>query len=394
MLGPRGFARVSPWTQGLLIVVLGSFLLLLVPTADRIAQRGFTGWRALTPPAWFLGAYEMAAGGVIADLPRGVMSARDATNDATATALYHERRGQFPMMAGRAVVAIGLTFVVAAAAYWWNARRLPSLAAVPPPAFRRRWRLGERLANSLLVRHPAARAGYYFTLAAMWRSNTHRLTLACAAAVGFAMAVLALSGANAQHGAGPSTRLLAMQPLLYGALLVGFRHVIRVPAELRANWGFQLAWRGRERAFLAGARSAAMVALVLPALAVLLPLYVFVLGPQDALMHAVLGLAGAIVLLEAVMVNYHDKVPFTCTYVPTENMKALAPIYVIAFFIGAARFARMQNDALVSGNPTSALLTLAILFAIVRVWSLKRTPLPHVDFDEAPASYQRLGLDM
>lgn len=393
ILGPRWFARVSPWAQGMLIVIVGSCLLLLVPTADRIAQRGFDDWRAKTPPAWFLGAYEMAAGGVVADLPRGLMSPRQAKNDAIATDLYGERRGQFPTMTRRAGLAIGVTFFIAVAAYLWNARRLPSLASAPPPAFRRRWRLGERLVNGL-VRNPAARAGFYFTLAAMWRSNTHRLTLACAAAVGFAMAVLALSDANALQGAGPSTRLLAMQPLLYGALLVGFRHVIRVPAELRANWGFQLAWRGRERAFLAGVRYAAIVALVLPALAVLLPLFVFVLGPQRALMHAALGLAGAIVLLEALMVNYYDKVPFTCTYVPTENMKALAPIYAIAFFIGAARFARMEYDTLSSGSATTVLITLAILFAILRAWSLTRTRRPAVEFDEAPTSFQRLGLGL
>ena len=40
--------------------------------------------------------------------------------------------------------------------------RLPSLAPSPPPAFRRRWRIAERLANGLLVREPAARAGFYF----------------------------------------------------------------------------------------------------------------------------------------------------------------------------------------------------------------------------------------
>ncbi len=227
----------------------------------------------------------------------------------------------------------------------------------------------------------------------MWRSNTHRLTLACAAAAGFAMAVLALSGANATQGAGPSTRLLAMQPLLYGALLVGFRHVIRVPAELRANWGFQLAWRGRERAFLAGVKIAAVIALIIPALAVLLPLFVFVLGPPRALLHAALGLAGAIVLLEGLMLNY-DKVPFTCTYVPTENMKVLAPVYAIAFLVGASRFARMENDVLLTGNPLSALLTLAALFVILRVWSLKRGRRAEVEFNEAPSGFQRLGLDM
>jgi len=392
ILRPRWFARVSPWAQGLLIVVLGSALLLLVPAAGRIGERGFDGWRAMTPPAWFLGAYEMAGGDLLADLPRPEMKTRQARNDEITSTLYRERRGQFPKMARRAAVAIGLTLFVAAAAYLWNARRLPSLAPAPPPAFRRRWRLGERLANNVLVRDSAARAGFHFTLAAMWRSNTHRLTLACAAAAGLAMAVLALSNSPVQQGGVSSARFLSMQPLLYGALLVGFRHVIRVPAERRANWGFQLAWRGRERAFLTGVRYAAVVALVLPAIAVLLPLFVFVLGPKLALMHAALGLAGAIVLLEALMVNY-DKVPFTCSYVPSENMKALAPICAIAFLIGASRFAQMQNDALVSGSATSALLTLAVLFATLRVMSVKRARLAHVDFDEAPATYQRLGLN-
>jgi hypothetical protein len=201
---------------------------------------------------------------------------------------------------------------------------------------------------------------------------------------------VALSNANAQEGAGPSTRLLVMQPLVYGALLVGFRHVIRVPAELGANWGFQLAWRERTRAFVAGVRRAAIIGLVLPALAILLPLYIFVMGPQSALLHAGLGLAGAIVLIEALLVSY-DKVPFTCTYVPSENMKALAPIYAIAFMIGAVNFAGMQNRALQSGNPARVLIALAVAFAILRLMSIKRGRL-RVEFDEGPATYQQLGL--
>ena len=63
VLGWRWFTRVSPWAQGVLIVVLGASLLLLVPASDRIAQRGFDGWRAMSPPMWFIGAYEMTAGG-------------------------------------------------------------------------------------------------------------------------------------------------------------------------------------------------------------------------------------------------------------------------------------------------------------------------------------------
>jgi hypothetical protein len=205
------------------------------------------------------------------------------------------------------------------------------------------------------------------------------------------MAVVAVSSVDLQTGVA-SPRLLGIQPLLYGALLVGFRHVIRVPAELRANWGFQLAWRGQERAFIAGVKIAAIVALAVPALLAVLPLFLMVLGPQVALMHLGLGLAGAIVLLEALMVSY-EKVPFTCTYLPSESMKALAPIYGIAFLIGASIFARMQYGALQGSSGMKTLLTLAAAFAVLRVMSVTRARLPYVDFDEAPMTVQRLGLD-
>lgn len=391
VLGPRWFTRVSPWLQGALIVALGSCLLLLPPAAVRVGQRGFDGWRAMSPPMWFLGAYEVAVGGAIADLPRRAMTTRQARRDEAGSARYEVWRRELPVLARRAGTAFGFLFALAWIGYLWNAYRRPLLAQLPPPAFRRRWVTAHRLANATIVRDPAAQAGFYFALAVMWRSNTHRLTLACAAAAGFAMAVVALSNASVLQDGGASARLLAVQPLLYGALLVGFRHVIRVPAELRASWGFQLAWRNRDRAFVAGAKRAAIVALVVPALAIVLPLYVFVLGPMLATAHLAMGLAGAIVLLEALMVSY-DKVPFACTYLPSENMKALAPIYTGLFIAGASFFARFEHSALLGDGALSIAVTLAILFAGLRLASLRRARPSLVEFDEAPATYQRLGL--
>ncbi|MDP2321006.1 MAG: hypothetical protein Q8O42_16890 [Acidobacteriota bacterium] len=390
--GPRGFSLVSSWLQGALIVVLGSSLLLLPAAADRVAQRGFDGWRSLSPPLWFLGVYETLAGGVIADLPRSAtMTPRQQASDSINSALYDQRRDEFPTLARRAGTAAAVAFAFAAASYLWRARRQASLSPAPPARYRRPWRLGARLADLVLVRDSVARAGFYFALAAMWRSNIHRLTLACAAAAGFAMAILALSNAFPEEGGPFSARFLAVQPLLYGALLVGCRHVIRVPAELRANWGFQLAWSDRGPAFVRGVKCAALIALAVPALLVVLPLFIVVLGLERAVMQALLGLAGAIVLLELLLFDY-DKVPFTCTYLPSENMKALAPLYLLAFLYGASWFARLQQAALTSGWAPGVLAVLAVMFVALRVIGARRSERPPVDFDEVPTTYQRLDL--
>jgi hypothetical protein len=73
-------------------------------------------------------------------------------------------------------------------------------------------------------------------------------------------------------------------------------------------------------------------------------------------------------------------------------MKALGPIYLAMFLIGATSFASMEATAMNSGDMTRLLLTLAVLFAAMRAVRLRRPPLAPVDFDEAPAATQRLGL--
>ena len=390
---PRWFARVSPWVQGVLIVVLGSALLLLPPSGARVQQGGLDGWRAYSPPMWFAGAYEVTAGHIVAEAPRPRLTPRQQRIDAATTKVYRAHRGHFGALARRAVAAFGGVSLIIGAIYFLNSQRLPTLAISASGRRRRRWRLAGWITHTLVVRDPTARAGFHFTLAAMWRSSTHRLTIACAAAAGIAMSVIALSDLDleAARGGQVPVRLLIVQPLLYGALLVAFRHIVRVPAELRASWGFQLAWRERERAFLAGARRAAIAGLVLPALAVWLPMFVYVLGPGLALVHAAIGLAGSIVFLEALTLGY-DKVPFTCTYLPDGRIKALAIPLLVMFMIGASTFAGMTREALLGDGLQRLVVTLAAVFTILRVASLRRARLPQIEFDESPAAFQRLGL--
>ena len=109
------------------------------------------------------------------------------------------------------------------------------------------------------------------------------------------------------------------------------------------------------------------------------------------MVHAAMELAGAIVLLEALMVTY-DKVPFACTYLPNDTLKALAPLYGILFLLAVSSFAAMQRQALTEGHVVRPFIVLALLLLILRVTSTRRTRLPHIEFDEAPVTFQRLGL--
>ena len=392
---PRWLAALSPLVQGALIVLLGSALLLIPPSSDRIAQRGFSDMRLLSPPMWFLGAYEVMAGDLLRDAPRSpVLSARAIAAESRAAAAYDRRKPLLASLARRAATMSSLVLLLGVAAYSWNARRFPSTS---PIRSRRRWRwdAGGRLARLLIVRGQTTRAGFFFTLAAVWRSSLHRLTLACAGAASVAAAVVTLSGldlGNVELVADVPTRVFAIQPLFYGALLVAFRHGIRVPAELRANWAFQLAWRDRDRDFMAGVRRAAVAGIVVPALLVVLPLFAFLFGLPLAIAHAALGLVGAVLVIEFLLFSY-DKVPFTCTYIPSENLKAFGIPYVVGFLIGASTFAGMERAAL--QDPAAWLRLVGLLLMMtagLRLASLRRTSRPPVDFDEAPATTQRLGL--
>ncbi len=395
LLPPRWLGFVSPVLQGALIVVLGSALLLLPPSSDQIAKHGFAGWRALSPPLWFLGLHEVMAGDVLRQAPPSRrLTPRQTRGNEAAGRLYDRRRSEFAALARRAGGVSLLTVLVAALAYGWNARRFPAGAPVRSGR-RHRWHTFHELARLAIVRGQTARAGFFFTLAAIWRSNLHRLTIACAGAASVAAAVVTLTGLDLQGVADVRdlpTGVLAIQPMFYGALLVAFRHGIRVPAELRANWAFQLAWRDRTREVIAGVRRAALVGIVVPALLVVLPLFAFFLGPWLAVAHAALGLAGAFVLLEILMCSY-AKVPFTCTYMPDENLKALAIPYVVIFLMGASAFARMEHAALRSpGAALRLLLLLTVIVTVLRVAARRRTASGPIEFDEAPMTTQQLGL--
>jgi hypothetical protein len=388
VLGPKWFTRVSPSLQALTIVVLGSLLLVLPPASTRIAQRGFNGWWAQLPSMSFVALYEMASGEFIVDLPRTGLNARMMRRDPEPTAIYQQRRPLFAPMAQRVGVLFAGTVAVLVVATVISGLRAPVGGALLVAGRRRRSRVLESIANALIVRHAAARAGFHFAVATLFRSKTHRLTLACAAAGALAMILFVLSRADLQAGR-LTPAVLSIQPLLYGTLLVAFRHLVRVPAELRANWAVQLAWHDQPRRFKDGVARAGITALAVPAILLAVPVVALVAGTPAAIAHAALGIGGAMIFMEALMVGY-DQAPFTCNYVPG-GAKAMVPIMAIAFLIGANLFARLELSVLTGHHVIRNVLVLVALFAGLRIASMTRRA-PPVNFDEGPETFSELGL--
>jgi len=388
ILGPRLFTRVSPSLQATTIVLLGSLLLLLPPASTRVGQRGFSGWFAQTPPMAFVAAYEIASNSFIVDLPRRRMTPRQERRDVSNTAFYEERRPLFLPMAMRVQTLLAGSFAILLAAMVISGLRAPVGGALLVASGRRQSRVFERIANVIIVRHPAARAGFHFAFATLFRSKTHRLTLACAAAAALAMMLFVLSRIELQEGK-LTAGVLTLQPLLYGCLLVAFRHLIRVPAELRANWGVQLAWRDHPRQFRDGVARAGIVSLAVPAIVIVTPLVAGIMDTPVAIQHALLGTLGATILMETLMLGY-DKAPFVCNYVPG-GAKALVPMFAVAFFVGANVFARMELSILRGTNVGRNLLFLAVVYGGLRIASrLQRDP--QIDFNEGPDGFNQLGL--
>jgi hypothetical protein len=400
-LGHAWFGRISTLVQGCLVVFFSTAFLLL-PGLSSGVTRTWLASGALTsyanPPIWFLGLQEMLAGPSIDRLPRGPLPPWILERETEATALYRSQQVLFQELGFTAIAAFGIVTLVAVATYAWNARRLPA-----PILHGRRGRLRvaalwSRVITRIVVRRPMAQAGFFFTLQSLSRSMPHRLALATAVAVGLAAATVTMRGVDVGHAtdvASLPVSFLAVQSVLVTALLVGFRHALRVPASLRSNWAFHLAWPGDERPYFVGVKRAALVGLVLPILVALLPLHIWVLGSRVGLAHFACGLLMALVFLEVLLLGFR-KVPFASSYEPGGNLKALGPIYVLAFLAITSGFASVERIALRRTRDTALFLAgAAALWLGVRMVDLlqRRTPIS-IELEEASSTTtQRLELN-
>jgi hypothetical protein len=360
-LGMR-FSRVSAGLQAVLIVALVTSFLLLPAILQRAGRPDRLAARLL-PPVWFVGLHDALAGDLVAGLRPGALPPAVARQEERAMARYRELASQIRPLAWRAVAGLTLTFTVSIAAFFWNSRRLP-LPLVGNRG-RRYGGLGlvPRVIMFTLARRPATQAGFFFTLQCLFRSGPHRVVMAACTAVSIAIATVFLAATSRTSGGDPSGvpgYVLSTQMIALAVLLAGFRHASRLPADISANRLFRMAWVADSGRFLAGVRRGALIGVVAPAIVLLLPPYIYLMGTRLALMHALTGFLVSAALI-SLMTFKPTQLPFVASYAPSGDLNTFGPVVLVGGMIAISVFSSIERFAL--GDMQSALILWGILAA-------------------------------
>lgn len=338
------------------------------------------GWFFWYPPLWFVGVYE--------------------TIWASDSAVFHA-------LAWTALAALGLVVVAGGAGYMLNYKRHTqrTLEAVETHGAHRfgleevrRWML-----IHLLLRKSVERAIYFFVTNTFMRSSRHRLYLSAYVGAGCALAAFGIlqwvAGVYSDESfraalSQPNTFLLAMPLILSLFLLSGMRIVFSLPAELRANWVFQMAEDENRADCQAAVRKVMMVRAGL-LLVALCPFYALLWGWAPAFEQLIFSSILSLMLIELLLVNFR-KIPFTCSYQPGKaNIAVLGAVYASAFAIYAYAMATFERWLMYDDARWSAVIVvMLVILGAIMAW---RKSLPAaasgIVFEDAPnPEVQTLGL--
>ena len=301
---PARFARASATVQGALtgVFMLGGLLSWSIKewkpeTIARLPEFG-----AWLPPAWFAGFHET------------LMGSRDA----------------FCVWAsGTAQLATGSAVAAALLAYAVSYRRYRKLMLETPDRLTG-MRIGSWRFTSLLARTPRQQAAMDFMRKTLARSRTHRLLWLVY--IGGAAAVVLNSsfvdGAIFLHSKRWDKALqflVLFWPLACSVVMIsGFRHLMSVPAELCANWIFQISEAEGRSEWMRAAEKFVIAYTIAPLYLLLFPVSVSVLGWLLALRMTVLQVLISLSIFELLFYSW-QKLPFTCSYLPSQR-----PIVAVA----------------------------------------------------------------
>jgi hypothetical protein len=374
----RVFQRISPWVQLLCLFALFAVLLLL-PALVGIVRPGSAQGMAYAhyhPAMWFVGLSEWLEG---------------------------HASPEFRALAGIAGWAFLIVEGLALGTYWISYRThvRKSLESLEPNSTARAalQALLSKPIDAVLARRPRELAMFHFVVSTMTRNATQRLFMTAFVGLGLSLVLAKLLALFA--GAGPglqaqvTTGWLTIPLTLAFFVLVGMRVVFILPAELPANWVFQITATGPREDYLGGVRKAMLLLGVAPLALGFLPVTVAWWGWAVAAKHLLFFVAVSWMLAELLMLRF-PKIPFTCPYMPGHaNIIFLWAAYACAFLMFAYTLAGYERELLGDPAEFAQFATFAIVFAgavfAQRQHLLRKGILP-VFQEQSSVAYQKLNL--
>ena len=207
--------------------------------------------------------------------------------------------------------------------------------------------------DRLLLQDPVQQGVFHFIGQTIGRSMKHRLFLAVYAGFGAALVVF---GIDQNGGEGllsllirgqrfvPDTiGLLRIPFTLSFVLITGLRAAFSFPAELGANWAFQISDANRTRQCMIAMRKWIVMGGVVPLFLVLAPLELTFFSWSVVLIQTVIGVTVSILLVEVMFFDFR-KIPFTCGYFPERNNL----VWLVAMYVaGLVLYSRKMADTVI-----------------------------------------------
>ena len=220
--------------------------------------------------------------------------------------------------------------------------------------------------------HPLERATFHFISNTILRNARQRLFLATYAGVACALSVPSVVR-MAERPGDPlvtfvSAGLLTIPLTLSFLTVTGLRAAFNFPAELRANWIFQMCETESCLWHLRASRKWIVALGLAPLLALLAPLEIYFRGPVLAIIHLSFALLLSLALLNLLLVWFR-KIPFTCSYFPGKtSLAGMSLIYFAGFFFYSWVISRAEERLI--HNPPA--LAIYYLLGIAALWGLTR----------------------
>jgi hypothetical protein len=339
--------------------------------------RGTSRWLQFLPSTWVLGIYESLMG-----------------------------RAHSPVapLAAWGWWAIAGAALAAAVLYYTSYRRhLRNAAASNPEPYRMAWALPSKVWDAFsrhFFREQQERAIFEFVWKTLCRSRLHQLYLLGYLGAGLAFLigqVVSLWAAEGWQGFANSGTTLRAIPLGSGFfVLVGLRMIYALPAELPANWIFQMATGSKSSRGIAVARKAMLCQVLLPLHLLFFFFAAIFQGWGTAFLQGALNLAIALFLMEWLLGSF-DRIPFTAAYQPGKaRIHLMWPVYWAGFYFYS--FVMAAWEGYIITRPAAFLIFGALLLTSIAWLRRKSGHSGHISrpliFDDVPnPTLQLLNLE-